>query len=173
MHARSLASDHCGFFGRHDEVRARGGHDLRLIDLIVGELDRPSAQSDSFSTCRAFCVCCHLEATRHGLAFIIELEHSRGQVLLARLLLLILLVYQDICRLAAALTACAIAHVRNDHDLPFRVPANLAQERQIAENRVALVSVQLADQRVIVAEGLVCGAAHRLVDRGVLLLHHV
>ena len=127
MHARSLASDYSGFFGWHDEVRARGGHDLRLIDLIIGELDRPPAQSDSLSTCRAFCVRGHLEATRHGLSFIIELEHSRGQVLLARLLLLILLVYQDICRLAAALTACAIAHIRDDHDLSFRVPANLAQ----------------------------------------------
>ena len=87
--------------------------------------------------------------------------------------MLILLVYQDICRLATALTACAIAHVRDDHDLPFRVPTNLAQEGQIAENRVALIRVQLADQRAIVAEGLVRGTAHGLVDRGVLLLHHV
>ena len=84
------------------------------------------------------------------------------------------------------MAACAVAHVRDDHDLAFGVAADLAEKGQIAQYRVALVRVELANEGVLVVapaaspEGLVMMIMmvvmvvvmiHRcLVHRSVLLM---
>ena len=94
LHARRLACHYSGFLGWHDKVGAGSRHDLRLVHLIMRNFDRSAAEPDPFAPSRALGVPRHLEAVRHGRTALVQLlEHARGQILLTRLLLLILLIY--------------------------------------------------------------------------------